>query len=167
MPIPQSRTDLIELIRRSSERLFSDLDRVDASTSSLRCTDDWTIRELIAVRVWWTESVLQWIDRGQRGESQELPAPGYSWSETPRLNNDVVEASRGESLEVLRERLAEAVTRVLLRVDSLNDTDLLALHQFEWAGDWPVLRWISVNTATQYASARTLIRRALRDRDIG
>jgi hypothetical protein len=52
---------------------------------------------------------------------------------------------------------------VLEAIATLPDAELLEVGVFEWAGKkWPVSRWISVNTATQYTSARKFIRRALR-----
>ena len=46
----------------------------------------------------------------------------------------------------------------------LTDRQLLRVGVFDWSGKWAVLRWVSVNTATQYVSARKMIRRALRAR---
>jgi hypothetical protein len=51
---------------------------------------------------------------------------------------------------------------VLSTIDSLSDPELLEAGAFEWAGKWPLARWISINTARQYDTARTFIRRALR-----
>jgi hypothetical protein len=46
----------------------------------------------------------------------------------------------------------------------LSDRELRRVGVFAWAGKHPVARWVSMNTATQYASARGLVRRALRSR---
>jgi hypothetical protein len=48
---------------------------------------------------------------------------------------------------------------VLAKVGELNDRQLLAPHVFDWAGKWPISRWIAINTARQYTTARTYIRR--------
>jgi hypothetical protein len=52
---------------------------------------------------------------------------------------------------------------VLATIDGLDDTQLLEVGVFEWAGRYPISRWISLNTARQYTTARTFIRRALRE----
>ena len=47
-------------------------------------------------------------------------------------------------------------------IDKLDDKQLLDANVFGWAGKWPVARWISIKTARQYTTARTLIRATLR-----
>ena len=53
--------------------------------------------------------------------------------------------------------------RVMRTIDSLDDRELLDVGVFGWAGKYPISRWISINTARQYATARTFIRRSLRE----
>ena len=115
------------------------------------------------MRVWWTESVLDWIDAGKRGEEPITPAPGYAWKETPRLNADIIDRSRDLSLETLVQRLTAGAERTLVTIDSLDDHELLDRRHFEWAGNYPIARWISINTARQYTTARTYVRRVLRE----
>jgi len=48
-------------------------------------------------------------------------------------------------------------------IDALDDNELLEPRVFEWAGSYPIARWISINTVRQYTTARTFIRRAVRE----
>ena len=47
-------------------------------------------------------------------------------------------------------------------IEELEDTELLDVGTFEWAGNYPVSRWISINTARQYTTARSFLRKATR-----
>lgn len=134
------------------------------TAGSLACVDDWTVKDLLAVRVWWTENVIDWIEAGQRGEVPLTPAEGYRWKETPRLNADIVKKSRRESYRSLRKRLERGYERVMRTIDKLDDRELLGVGVYEWAGRYPLSRWLSINTARQYTTARTYVRRALRER---
>ncbi len=53
---------------------------------------------------------------------------------------------------------------MLATIDALDDRELLEVGFFDWAGKWPISRWISLNTARQYTTARSFVRRALRAR---
>jgi len=163
MPIPRTRQALNDLVTSAFEKLESELDGVGPEVGDLPCVDDWTVKDLLAVRAWWTESVVEWIQDGRRGESPTTPAQGYGWNETPRLNADIVSRARNESYPAVRIRLREGFEHVLALIASLDDRELLSPEVFPWAGKWPVSRWISINTARQYVTARTFIRRALRD----
>ncbi len=167
MPIPKTRADLTDLVATTFAKLRTDLDEAGPEAGDLPCVDDWSVKDLLAVRAWWTERVVDWIEAGRAGEHPVTPAAGYGWSETPRLNADIVAAAREESFGEIRERLEAAYRRVLSTIDALDDRELLDTGVFEWAGKWPLARWISINTARQYTTARTHIRRALREHPSG
>jgi hypothetical protein len=38
---------------------------------------------------------------------------------------------------------------------------------FGWAGKWPLARWISINTARQYTTARAYVRQLAREHGTG
>lgn len=164
MPIPKTRKELVDLVTTSFTKLREELDNAGPGSADLPCVDDWSVKDVLAVRAWWTESVVDWIEAGQRGESPTTPAPGYRWNETPRLNADLVQAAREESYQTIRARLESGFERVLATIDALDDSELLHVGAFRWAGKWPISRWISINTARQYTTARAFIRQALRGR---
>ena len=163
MPIPRSRSELVGSIRSTFGALRDELEEAGPDVGGLMCVEDWTVKDLLAVRTWWTERVVDWIEAGRRGEAIDLPAHGYSWRETPRLNDDIVRASRAEPYASIVGRLVEGHARVLTTIDGLEDRELLEAGAFPWTGKWPIARWISINTVRQYETARTLIRRARRD----
>ncbi len=165
MTIPRTRGDLIDRVRTTYEKLRATLDEAGPRAGSRPCVDDWSVKELLAVRAWWTERVIDWVEAGRRGEVPETPAPGVGWSETPRLNADVARTARRESYRSVRNRLDRGVERVLRTIDRLDDRELLEPGAFAWAGRYPVARWISMNTARQYETARTFVRRAGRTSD--
>jgi len=162
MPIPRTRTELTDLVGSTFTKLQAELEAAGPHAGSLPCVDDWTVKDLLAVRVWWTEHVIDWIGAGLRGETPVTPAEGYRWRETPRLNADIVRKSRRESYRSLRARLYGAFDRVMHTIDSLDDRQLLEVGTFAWAGKYPISRWLSINTARQYTTARTFLRQALR-----
>jgi hypothetical protein len=49
-------------------------------------------------------------------------------------------------------------------VPCVDNRELFDRGVFEWAGRYPMARWISINTARQYVTARTYGRRAVRER---
>ncbi|MCP4663183.1 MAG: ClbS/DfsB family four-helix bundle protein [bacterium] len=163
MPIPNTRAELTDLVHSTFEKLRVELEAAGSRVGSLHCVDDWSVKDLLAVRAWWTENVIDWIEAGRRGETPITPAEGYRWNETPRLNADVVKAARRESYRCVRARLARGFERVVRTIETLDDRELLGVGVFAWSGKYPISRWISMNTARQYTTARTFIRRALRE----
>ena len=161
MPIPKTRKELVDQVRSSFDKLRAELDAAGPGIADTVCVDDWTVKDLLAVRLWWTEHVIDWVEAGQRGEAPVTPAAGYRWSETPRLNADVIKASKHLAFDAIRTDLESGYRRVMDTIDSLNDEELLDSEVFAWAGKYPISRWISINTTRQYVTARTYVRRAI------
>lgn len=162
MPIPTSRAELVEQVSVTFGKLGSELSGAGAGIAQLTCVEDWTVKDLLAVRSWWTHAVIDWVEGGRRGVTLRLPADGYRWNETPRLNRDIIAEASEQAYEQIIDRLEGGFSRVIPCIDALNDRELLEAGAFAWAGDWPVSRWISINTARQYVTARTYVRRAVR-----
>ena len=58
MPIPKTRAELTNQIRTSYAKLRTELDAPGSSIAELPCVDDWSVKDLLAVRTWWTEHVI-------------------------------------------------------------------------------------------------------------
>ncbi len=163
MPIPKTRSELLDQLQSSFENLKVELDSAGVSAGKIICVDDWTTKDLLAVRAWWTEAVVAWIAAGQRGEAPVTPAEGFKWNETPSLNQAIIKKCRRESYRAVRGRLQSGYEEVLNVIRSLDDQELLDTGAFEWAGKHPISRWLSLNTVRQYVTARTYLRRALKN----
>ncbi len=62
MPIPNTRAELTDLTRSTFEKLRAELEAAGARVGNLPCVDDWSVKDLLAVRVWWAENVIDWIE---------------------------------------------------------------------------------------------------------
>ncbi|MDV6272716.1 ClbS/DfsB family four-helix bundle protein [Rhodococcus erythropolis] len=158
-----SREELANELDSAYSKLDVLLDGVgEADLYDAIAVDGWTVHDVLAVRVWWAEAVSEWIAAGLRDENPQTPAAGYKWTQTPALNQSVVEASAGTSVRELRDRLEAAVKLLRRYVETLDDDQLLSVGVFSWTRTWPVSRWIAVNTITQYASLSKMVRRLLK-----
>lgn len=166
MPGPSSRAELLNDLELAFGRLAEELDEGSSRTGSrfgkLPCTDGWTVKDLLAVRAWWTEAVVSWIGAGLDGEVPVTPHEDFSWKQTPALNESIVWKTRRQSYKRTRELLQQAYANVTPTIDLLSDKQLLQTGQFQWAKKWPVSRWLAINTTRQYVTARSLIRKAIK-----
>lgn len=162
MPIPETRAELLAQLDKSFSKLWQEIEAGGPRLGSRACVDDWTVKEMLAVRAWWSESVCVWVDQWREGGAPTLPAVGYRWNETPRLNDAIAQRARRESYRSVCRRLQDAQQSVVSLIDGLSDRELLEVGVFPGAGRYPVRRWLSLNTVRQYTTARTLLRKAAR-----
>ncbi|MEM6294481.1 MAG: ClbS/DfsB family four-helix bundle protein [Myxococcota bacterium] len=163
MPIPKTRAQLLGAMEPAYAKLNSDLDRLSARAARQVCVDDWSVVDVLTVRTWWAHAVVSWIEAGQRDETPPIPAAGFSWRQTPALNDSIIaRAPKRRSWSRVRTDLDESYDAVLAALQGLGDEELERTGTFVWAGRWPVVRWVSVSTTTGYASARRFVRAMLR-----
>jgi hypothetical protein len=105
---------------------------------------------------------LAWYEDGLRGGTPQLPAPGYKWSETPRLNRAIRERHRSRSQAAVCADFRSGYMRILQIVESLSPRQLLASGQFEWTGKHPLTTYVGPNTASHYRFAIKAINRWLK-----
>ncbi len=132
MPIPKTRAELVAQLDTSYGKLRSEIEQGGPRLGSMHCIDDWTVKELLAVRTWWTEKVVAWVVEWRKGGSPVTPAPGYRWKETPRLNNDIAKRARRESYaSVLATQVASQSCRSRCGVWACGDVASLNHDRFD------------------------------------
>ncbi len=91
-----------------------------------------------------------------------MPAPGFKWSQTPRLNRAIWEKHRSRSQAAVRADFHSGYRRILQIVEALSPEQLLESGQYEWTGKHALTTYIGPNTAGHYRFAMKVIKRWLK-----
>lgn len=110
--------------------------------------DGWTISDLVAHLAEWQYLFLGWYEDGLRGVTPEMPAPGFKWGETPRLNRAIWQKHRERSLAELLAEFDSGYSRILRIVAALSPQQLLESGHFAWTGKHSVTTYLGPNTAS-------------------
>ncbi len=160
--IPKNREHLLDLITGHFRKLWKLLENLGEEQASLAVDENFTIKDLVVIRIWWLQAAQRWIEDGQQDKTFALPADGFNWQQTPALNLQTARDQRNTSLDDARDQLKRLNFELLQLIDTLDDRQLTETGQFAWAGKWPVMRWISVGSSSQYDGAAKQIRKALK-----
>jgi hypothetical protein len=121
--------------------------------------DDWSLTDLVAHLAEWQMMFLSWYDAGRSGSAVALPAPGYKWSETPRLNRAIWEKHRGRSPADVRTEFEQGHARIQHLVATATAEELFVPGYFPWTGHNALITYLGANTASHYRFARNVIKR--------
>ena len=124
--------------------------------------DGWSLTDLVAHLAEWQTMFLGWYDAGCTSAAVALPAPGYKWSETPRLNRAIWEKHRGRSPQAVRTEFERGHARIRRLVVAATPEELFAPGYFQRTGRNPLSTYLGANTASHYRFARKVIERWLR-----
>ena len=153
------KTALLEAIRTEHQRLeikFAGLTPEEMIRPE--AMGEWSVKDILAYLVDWEQRFIDWYHAGQRGEIPQTPAPGMTWRELPRLNQQGFERHRNEPLQTVLENFQASYQQILELVESIPETEMFTVGTYAWTGKRPLVDYIDGNTASHYNWARTQIR---------
>lgn len=124
--------------------------------------DGWTVTDLVAHLAEWQQMFLGWYELGLAGSIPEMPARGYKWNQTPKLNRAIWEKHRSQSWAAAMAALDSGYRRIVHMVEVLSPEELLRPGHFSWTGEHPLTTYLGPNTASHYRFAIKVIHRWLK-----
>lgn len=159
-----SKEAFAEEIKKTAALFIREFDGIADSDSDLRLEGaDRTPREMIAYQLGWMNLIRGW-DRDERaGKEVITPAPGYKWNQMGVIYDGFYAACTKQSLTELKQMYKEAVAELLVWLQGFSDEELFQPGGRKWAqstpSNWPVWKWIHINTAAPFKTFRTKIRK--------
>ncbi len=158
MARPTTKTELLQKMDDELSKLHNTVLAIELPDRIARgACDDWSVKDLLAHLDAWHEMFLGWEDSGSRGEKPSMPAPGYSWAETPALNQEIYEKTRDDDFQAVAKRFHSSHGRVRKVVESYSDEDLFTKKRFAWTGSTSIGSYAVSATSSHYEWARKLI----------
>ncbi|MAY63773.1 MAG: hypothetical protein CML29_16345 [Rhizobiales bacterium] len=167
MSVPRSKSDLLDAISKTFDRLVQDLARVPvdvAREKSLEGHAAGTLMspaDLVAYLIGWNELVLKWLEHDDRGEPVDFPEDGYKWSQLGALAQKFYDHYRDLDWPELLDRLQGAKAGLVATIIERSDEEL---YGQPWYDKWTKGRMIQFNPSSPYANARRRIRAWLREK---
>lgn len=158
MTRPTNKTELLERMETEMRRLHETVTSMamDDRLAPAAC-DDWSVKDLLAHLAAWHEMFLGWEAAGSAGEMPDMPAPGYSWSETPALNQEIWEETRDDAFTDVAKRFHSSYDAVRAVIESYDDENLFTKKRFAWTGSTSVGSYAISATSSHYEWARKLV----------
>ena len=119
----------------------------------------WTVGDLVAHLAEWHRMFLRWFREGEDGGQPALPAPGYKWNETPRLNRDIWEKHRELEFSVVDAEFEATYQEILALLKRLPEPAIFEPGHFQWTGKNALVTYVGANTASHYRFAQKAVRR--------
>ncbi|HYN06560.1 MAG TPA: ClbS/DfsB family four-helix bundle protein [Vicinamibacterales bacterium] len=124
--------------------------------------DRWTIKDLLAHLTEWEQMFLTWYRAGCAGVDPVLPAPGFKWNETPKLNRAIRRKHLHKSVSRVRGEFEESYLEIRALVERLSEDELLVPGFFAWTGRHPLATYLGPNACSHYRFGAKVVRRWLR-----
>lgn len=91
-----------------------------------------------------------------------MPTEGYRWNDLGKLYKSFYEQYKNYSLEELIKEFNFLIKMYNEWIEELSEEELFIQGYRKWTGDksnWPIARWIHINSVAPFKSFRTKIRK--------
>lgn len=165
MPRPTSKTDLLAAIEKERSALETYLETLTPEQmTDPGIVGEWSVKDVLAHLIEWEQMVLSWHAAGLRGETPELPAPGFKWNQTPALNQQIFEKHRERPLDDVLGQFQVSHQEILGVIQGLSNEDLFSAGRFAWTKKNTLGTYFVSATSSHYLWARKEIRKGMRNR---
>jgi len=162
MARPNCKNDLLE---RSSESYSALMQYItDLSPELLdkpfpKGTLNRNIRDVLAHLHQWHLLFLKWHEQGMAGNKPAMPAKGYTWKETPRLNADIQKKYRSHTLNEVVNKLMGSHLEIEQLIRRYSDKELFTKKRYKWTGSTSLGAYLVSSTSSHYQWALKLIKK--------
>ena len=163
MPRPTSKSDLLAAIekeRGALEALVEGLTPEQMVEPGV--VGEWSVKDVLAHLVEWEQMALGWHAAGLRGETPEMPAPGFKWNQTPALNQMIYEKHRDRPLAEVLEQFHASHQEILGVIQALSNEGLFTAGRYVWTKKNTAGTYFVSATSSHYLWARKEIRKGVR-----
>ena len=169
MPIPSSKTELLDAIAQRFMKLNQALDTVPTELfddKSMEGHVKGTLispNNLVSYFIGWNNLVLKWLEYDDIGKNIVFPEVGYKWNQIGQLAQKFYTDGSGQTFNKNRIHLMQAKGRLVVEISNRTNQELYGAL---WYRKWTKGRMIQLNSASPYENARGRVRKWLRRKDI-
>jgi hypothetical protein len=155
---PKSKHELLEMMeseRRLLDAVIESLtegQKLEAGIEGNR-----NVKDLMAHITTWEKRMIQWINESFSGIVPQRPAPGMTWDDLDKLNEQTYLENKDKPLAEVVASSSASYTQALRVVQEMSDQDLFDGSRFDWRNGDPIWHMVAANTWWHYKEHREQI----------
>ena len=163
--------DLEKKLQKSSDDLMAVLDKVPPHSSRTRevafTGGDVSVCDVVAYQIGWGKLLVGWYRTGAAGKTPEMPLNGFTW-DYAALAEHFYKQHQKKSLKALKSEfvsVAEEILEIVRAEQKTGNLDKIGVWpwcRLQSGREWPLSKWIQVNSVSPYKRATTAIRKFIR-----
>lgn len=166
MPKPKTKQELLianEADYNELRLLVADFSDTNRNTEFPFVHRDRNLRDVFAHLFEWQSMMLNWYKSGMAGETPVMPAPGFTWRETPALNAVIWEKHQASQLEKIMNQLDKTHRRLTDLIKSHSNRELFTKKHYAWTGSTSLGSYLTSAMSSHYKWATKLVKRFARE----
>ena len=138
MPKPKDKSELVAMCSKNFDRLSNLLNNYSKEQLNKEFPKQFmnrNVRDVLAHLYHWHLMFLEWYKVGMIGEKPEMPAKGYTWKQTPELNQAIQKLYSNTDLQNSQENLNRSHKKIQKIIDKHSNRELFEKKKYRllWA----------------------------------
>lgn len=155
-----NKSQLIEFSENEFHRLTALIDSLtQEQRDSEYIFDNRTSKDIVAHLYAWQLMELSWYSDGKKGVKPEIPAHGYTFKDTPALNEKLFQDYKNISWDELIKLLNDSHNKLLNIVKKHTEEELFTKRKYIWTGSSNMAVYFRSALSSHYVWAIDLIRK--------
>lgn len=160
----ESKQALMSEIKRTSKLFIDEFMGIEEADKGVLMEGvDKAPDQMIAYQLGWLNLMMKWDEEEANGNDVITPAEGYKWNNMGGLYQSFYDQYASHSLEELIGMYIKKVDAYLAWLDGFDEADVFTAGSRKWAAstpsNWPVWKWVHINTVAPFTSFRSKIRK--------
>jgi len=160
MARPLNKLQLLDFAQREYQLL---IDLISTQSDSQRdikpIFENRTTKDIVAHLYAWQLLELNWYKEGMKGQKPVIPAPGYSFKDTPALNEKLYQDYKDIKWDTLLKKFTELHNQLLTIINKHTEEELFTKKKYIWTGTTNMAVYFRSALSSHYVWARNLIRK--------
>jgi hypothetical protein len=152
---PKSKQEIIDFIeneRRQLDAVISTLTEDQLLAQGIEGNRN--VKDLIAHITDWEGRMVQWVNESFSGIVPQRPAPGMTWDDLDKLNEQTYLANKDKTPTEVLSASANSYAQALEAVKRMTEQDLFDGSRFAWRDGDPMWHMVAANTWWHYKEHR-------------
>jgi uncharacterized protein (TIGR03083 family) len=116
------KAELLDKLQAENARLEKSLSRLtEEQMAAPALPDGWSVKDTIAHLAVWNRRGTTWLGAAARGEAPAIPAPGATWADMDRMNEESHRENLHHPLEEVLAEYRDSYARLVQQLQALTE----------------------------------------------
>lgn len=120
---------------------------------------DWSVKDILNHLHVWHELFFTWYREGMAGRKPAIPAPGFSFKDTPALNEKIYRDNKDLDYAEVVSRLGQSHRQAMDMLAGHTDDELFTKQRYAWTGSTSLGAYFIGSLSSHYEWAGGLIKK--------
>lgn len=162
MPTPKNKKELIEFSSKNYELLMEKIKELPKEELIKPRQKGKSIKDHLAHLYAWQLMMETWYKNGMKNIKIEMPAPGYTWKEIPKLNKKIDQEYKKTPLKEILKNLNKSHKKMLTIMNKHSNKELFTKKLYPWTGSSSLAIYLRGATSSHYNWAIKRIKKDLK-----